>query len=97
MVVCRRGQCLAEVLALGKAAVLVPPGSADRHQLANAFSLPQGAAVLLEEKDPTPPAWPPRSPACWGCDGPGEMNRRARALGRPRPPTCWPGISWTWP
>lgn len=57
VVVCRAGgNTLAEVLALGKAAVIVPyPKAMEDHQRANALHAAQrGAAVMVEEKDLTP-------------------------------------------
>lgn len=54
LLVCRAGaMTLAEITALGKAAILVPfPGAVDDHQTANARSLVDaGAAVLVADRD----------------------------------------------
>ena len=88
VVVCRAGgNALAEVLALGKATILVPlPGSADGHQQANALQASRrGAALLLEEKDMTSARLAAEISRLLG-DAPAraELGRRARALGRPQ-------------
>lgn len=87
VVICRAGgNTLAEVLALGKAALLVPyPRAADGHQLANARQASsRGAAVLLEERDLTPARLAAEISRLLGDAGLRErMGRSARALARP--------------
>ena len=80
------GNTLAEVLALGKAAILVPlPNSADGHQKANALQASRrGAAVLLEEEGMTAARLAAEISRLLGdVAARAEMGRRARALGRP--------------
>ncbi len=88
VIVCRAGaNSLAEVLSLGKAAVLVPlPTSADGHQKANALQASRrGAAVLLEEAEMTPARLAAEISRLLGdATARAEMGRRARALGRPQ-------------
>lgn len=87
VVVCRAGgNALAEVLALGKAAIVVPlPRSADGHQLANAVQAAQrGAAVLLEERDLTPARLAAEISRLLGDrEARLAMGRRGKALAKP--------------
>ncbi len=87
VVVCRAGgNTLAEVLALGKAAVIVPyPKAMDGHQRANALQAAQrGAAVMLEERELTPARLAAEVSRLLGDqDACQALGRSARALARP--------------
>jgi UDP-N-acetylglucosamine--N-acetylmuramyl-(pentapeptide) pyrophosphoryl-undecaprenol N-acetylglucosamine transferase len=87
VVVCRAGgNTLAEVLALGKAAIVVPyPKALDGHQKANALQAAQrGAAVMVEEKELTPVRLAAEVSRLLGDAGARQaLGRGARALARP--------------
>jgi UDP-N-acetylglucosamine--N-acetylmuramyl-(pentapeptide) pyrophosphoryl-undecaprenol N-acetylglucosamine transferase len=85
LVVCRAGAItVAELTAGGVASVLVPfPHAVDDHQTANArFLADRGAAILIAQKDLTPPAL---ADLLRSLDRPRilEMAERARGLGKP--------------
>ena len=88
LIVCRAGAItVAEVAAAGRAAIFIPFGAAtDSHQLRNAQAMQQaGAASVIEQKELTPQRLAGEIFSL--LDQPGkilEMQRRARALARPR-------------
>jgi UDP-N-acetylglucosamine--N-acetylmuramyl-(pentapeptide) pyrophosphoryl-undecaprenol N-acetylglucosamine transferase len=87
LIVCRAGATtLAEIAAVGKAAILVPlPTAADDHQRRNAEMLAAaGAADVLVENEMTGPVLARRIRALADdCDARTRMGMRARGLARP--------------
>jgi len=87
LVVCRAGATtLAEVTALGKAAILVPfPFAAADHQTHNAAGMERaGAAIAIAEKDFTPERLASEVTALFNDEGKRQaMADASRSLGRP--------------
>ncbi len=87
LVVCRSGaSTVAEIMAAGKASLLIPfPAAADNHQLANARILENaGAARIVEQRNLTPEALV--NEVCRLLARPDklvQMDRQARSLARP--------------
>jgi len=88
LLVCRAGaMTLAEITALGKAAILVPfPGAVDDHQTANARSLVDaGAAVLVPDRDLDGARLAAEIETLLGDpERLGRMREASRSLARPR-------------
>jgi UDP-N-acetylglucosamine--N-acetylmuramyl-(pentapeptide) pyrophosphoryl-undecaprenol N-acetylglucosamine transferase len=88
LVICRAGALtISELAAVGVAAVLVPfPAAVDDHQTCNAqFLVREGAAVLIADRDLTPPRLAAELKVL--CEGRGKllaMAERARLVAKPR-------------